>query len=170
MAAAQPDDPRTRIHGWGADLDLRNRPAVPKEAPSQVHTLRGDLPPRQIPTIKIHQSIEHDELPPVFGTSCPPKGLSGVLRDVAYRYSEGQLAHWMTLMLADRVDVYESLVTDLMHGKLPHPMKERGWKTRITHRTADRINRRRDRILAVGAVVVLAGAAAYAVSRLREDD
>jgi hypothetical protein len=168
--AAQPEDPRTRIHGWGADLDLRNRPAVPKEAPSDVHTLRGKLPPRQIPTVKIHQSIEHDELPPVFGTSCPPRGLSGVLRDVAYRYSEGRLAHWMTLMLADRVDVYESLLTDLTRGKVPHPMKERGWKTRVTHKTADRLNRQRNKIVAVGAVVALAGVAAYVISRMGDDD
>ncbi len=168
--AAQPDHPRTRIHGWGSDLDLRNRPAVPKQAPSEVHTLRGDLPPRQVPTVKIHQSIEHDELPPVFGTSCPPSGLSGRLRDFAYTFSEGRLAHWMTLLLADRINVYEGLISDLGRGKVPHPMKERGWKTRITHRTADRLNRRRDRVLAVGAAVALAGLAAYVVMQLREED
>lgn len=163
--AALPDDPRTSVYGWGADLDPANRPAVPKEAPSDVHTLRGKLPPQQIPTVKIHKSIEHVGMTPVFGTSCPPKGLSGVLRDVAYKYSEGRLAHWMTLMLADRVDVYESLFTDLAHAKVPHPMKERGWKTRMTHKTADRLNRRRDKIVAGAAVLALVGAAAYVMTR-----
>ena len=166
--AAQPDDPRTRIHGWGADLDLRNRPAVPKEAPSDVHTLRGKLPPQQVQTVKIHKSIEHVGMPPVFGTTCPPKGLSGVLRNAAYKYSEGRLAHWMTLMLADRVDVYENLVTDLFHAKVPHPMKERGWKTRMTHKTADRLNRQRNKIVAGVAVLAVVGVAAYVMTR--DDD
>jgi hypothetical protein len=142
---------------------------VPKEVPSDVHTARGVVPPRQIPTVKIHKSIEHPDLTPVFGTTCPPSGLSGRLRDVAYQYSEGRLAHWMTLMLADRVDVWEGLIDDLVHGKVPHPMHERGWKTRMTHKTADRLNQRRNKIVAVGAAVALAGVAAYVVTRMREE-
>ena len=104
----------------------------------------------------------------MFGTTCPPKGLSGVLRNAAYKYSEGRLAHWMTLMLADRVDVYENLVTDLFHAKVPHPMKERGWKTRMTHRTADRLNRQRNKIVAGVAVLAVVGVAAYVMTR--DDD
>ncbi|MET8352074.1 MULTISPECIES: BBE domain-containing protein [unclassified Micromonospora] len=41
-------------------------------------------------------------LTPVFGTSCPPKGLSGVIRRYSSRrYSEGRAAHWLLLLAAD---------------------------------------------------------------------
>jgi hypothetical protein len=56
------------------------------------------------PRSKIHKSTEHGRLTPIFSTSCPPAGPSGRLRDIGYRYSEGRLARWMTLMLADRVN------------------------------------------------------------------
>lgn len=40
---------------------------------------------------------------PVFGTSTPPKGISGAMRKYAYRkYSEGRAAHWLVLIAADR--------------------------------------------------------------------
>src|SRR5215210_1454020 len=66
-----PDDYR-KVNGWGADLDPANRPAIPRELPSDVTTPRGDVGERQVPTMKVHQSIEHPDLTPVFGTSCPP--------------------------------------------------------------------------------------------------
>ena len=47
-------------------------------------------------------------LPPVFGTACPPRGISGAIRKYAYTLSEGRTSHWMMLMAADRVDVLES--------------------------------------------------------------
>jgi len=48
-------------------------------------------------------------LPPVFGTAAPLKGVSGILRRVAYaRFSEGRAAHWIILLASDRVDVVES--------------------------------------------------------------
>ena len=43
----------------------------------------------------------------VFGTSCPPRLLSGTLRRLAYKIPEHRAEHWMTLLLADRVDVWE---------------------------------------------------------------
>jgi hypothetical protein len=47
------------------------------------------------------RSIEHAMLPPVFGTTCPPKGLSGVIRRHAYaKYSEARAAHWLLLLAA----------------------------------------------------------------------
>lgn len=118
--------PRTNIHGWGADLNPADRPAVPKEKPSDVQTPRGVVGVRQIPTVKIHKSPEQPDLTPVFGTSCPPKGLSGVIRDTAYKYSEGRMAHWLMLMAADRVDVIEGLLDDLTHLRGPRNFKERG--------------------------------------------
>lgn len=64
---------RSNVPGWGADLDPKNRPAVPKEKPSDVQTPYGTRPPQQqIADVKIHQSTEHAHITPVFGTTCPP--------------------------------------------------------------------------------------------------
>ncbi|MBV9891049.1 MAG: hypothetical protein JO090_09210 [Rhizobacter sp.] len=81
---------------------------------------------QQAPRIKIHKSTEHGRLTPVFGTSCPPSGLSGVIRDFAYRFSEGQLPHWQALMLADRVNVVEDVLGDLARLRVPNLVKELG--------------------------------------------
>ncbi|HYC37059.1 MAG TPA: hypothetical protein VEC19_11585 [Usitatibacter sp.] len=121
-------DLSTTIKGWGSDLDPARRPGVPRDKAPQLG--REDLYPAiepQVSRTKIHKSTEHGKLPPVFGTSCPPRGLSGVLRDVAYKFSEGRLARWLTLMFADRVDVVEGVVEDLAHGHVPNIPKEMGW-------------------------------------------
>ncbi len=34
----------------------------------------------------------------------------------------------MTLILADRVNVYEGIIEDLSHGHVPNIFAERGWK------------------------------------------
>lgn len=156
------------IPGWGADLDPANRPAVPKEKPSTVTRLRGDVPPvRQIPRVRIHQSIEHPDLTPVFGTACPPRGLSGKLRDVAYQFSEGRLARWMTLMLADRVDVYESLLTDLARGKVPNWPRERGWDVRVQETNPERAPKKPMLIGAAVATVAMVAVGVLLVRRAR---
>lgn len=131
---------RTRydVQGWGADLDPSLRPAVPKEKPSSVLTVRGVLPSRQFTGVKIHRSIEHPDLTPVFGTTCPPRWLSGKLRDIAYTLSEDRLSRWMTLLAADRVDVVENIFVDLFHGRIPNIFKERGWKSELTHADTQR--------------------------------
>ena len=65
----------------------------------------------------VFMSVEQPNLTPVFGTSCPPKGLSGLLREYAYQFGEGANRHWMTLVLADRVDMIESMVMDAFRGR-----------------------------------------------------
>lgn len=103
---------RARIPGWGADLDPADRPSVPRERfePTAAGT-RWELPERQPEERPRERSIEHAMLTPVFGTTCPTRGLSGAVRRLAYaRYSEGRAAHWLLLLAADRVDVVESAV------------------------------------------------------------
>ena len=102
------------VPGWGVDLDPKNRPSYPKELPSTVMTARGDVQDWQEPPHRIHLSNEHPNLTPVFGTSCPPQGLSGLLRDYAYQFGEASNRHWMTLMLADRVNMVESMFTEAL--------------------------------------------------------
>src|SRR4029450_9615665 len=72
------DDLRARIPGWGADLNPTDRPSVPKERfdPSTTGA-HWDFPERQPEKWPRERSIEHKFLTPVFGTSCPPQGLSG---------------------------------------------------------------------------------------------
>jgi hypothetical protein len=115
------------INGWGSDLDPATRPGVPRDKAPEigVESLYPPIEP-QVARIKIHKSNEHGQLTPVFGTSCPPHGMSGALRDFAYGFSEGQLPHWLTLLLADRVNVVEGLIGDLARLRVPNLPKELG--------------------------------------------
>lgn len=135
---------RARIPGWGADLDPAVRPAVPQEryAPEETGA-HWEFPERQPEHWPRERSIEHAFLTPVFGTSCPPKGLSGVVRRYAYaRFSEGRAAHWLLLVAADRIDVAESRVTALLDGRPDRLVAETGVRAeRTRHGLASRRGR-----------------------------
>lgn len=106
------DELRARIPGWGADLDPADRPSTPKLrfAPNETGA-HWELPPQQPEKHPRERSVEHARLTPVFGTVAPLHGLSGKIRRYAYRrFSEARAAHWLLLMLGDRVDVIESRV------------------------------------------------------------
>jgi hypothetical protein len=125
--ARQQHGDTSHIRGWGADLDRANRPAVPMErTPPRLENVHWDEPAQQHSYVKVYHSIERPGITPVFGTSTPPSGLSGKLRDVAYRYSENDIRHWLLLMLADRVNVGEGLVSDLAHAHVPNLFAEMG--------------------------------------------
>jgi hypothetical protein len=160
-----PADFRT-VNGWGADLDPKNRPAYPQELPSDVKTPRGAVGDRQVPTVKIHQSIEHPDLTPVFGTSCPPKGLSGLLKDYAYQFSENSNRHWMTLMLSNKVDVLESLLSSPFEGKPDRYIKEKGWSAKVKYADSEQ---RRKYLLVAGAALGAVGLAVWMNRTLVED-
>jgi hypothetical protein len=116
-----------QVNGWGADLDPANRPAYPKELPSTVMTARGEVKHWQEPHTRVHVSNEHPNLTPTFGASRPPHGLSGRLRDYAYEFGEASNRHWMTLVLADRVDMVETMIMDAFRGKGDNYVAEKGW-------------------------------------------
>src|SRR3954470_19394746 len=101
--AKSSEELRATIPGWGVDLDPKDRPSFPREQflATGAHWVFPERQPEKWPR---ERSIEHTILPPVFGTSSPPRGLSGSIRKYAYRkYSEGQAAHWLLLVLGDRV-------------------------------------------------------------------
>lgn len=129
---------RARIPGWGADLDPADRPSVPRErfdpSLSGAHWEYPDEQPEKWPR---ERSVEHTQLPPVFGTAQPPRGLSGAIRKVAYaKYSEGQAAHWLLLMAGDRVDTLESALRSLLTMRPDNPITETGVRAEITHHGA----------------------------------
>src|SRR3954469_13009745 len=127
-------DPSATIPGWGSDVDPQVRPGVPRDKAPDIgaETLYPEIEQQQ-PPHRIHKSTEHGQMTPVFGTSCPPRGLSGRLRDAAYKWSEGRLARWMTLMLADRVDMVEGLIEDLAHGHVPNIPREMGLASELKY-------------------------------------
>lgn len=126
------DELKARIPGWGADLDPADRPSVPQERFDPDATgAHWDFPDRQEEKWPRERSIEHQFLTPVFGTSTPPRGLSGMLRRFAYRYSEARAAHWLLLLAADRVNAVESHLASLITKRPDNPITETGISAEI---------------------------------------
>lgn len=124
---------RARIPGWGVDLDPKDRPSYPKEDVSRASGAHWDFPERQVQRWPREKSPEHKFVTPVFGTSCPPKGLSGVIRRYAYRFGEGRARHWLLLIAADRIDVIESRFEAIAAGRPDNPIAESGIAAEIHH-------------------------------------
>jgi hypothetical protein len=122
-------DSYKHIEGWGIDADPENDPTYPmKHYTGADHDrLNYDRAPQQLQKVEVLKSNERPAITRVFGTTAPPSGLSGVLRRFAFKFSEGSAAHWMTLILADRINVVEGIVDDLAHGHVPNVFAERGW-------------------------------------------
>jgi hypothetical protein len=154
------DELRARIPGWGADLDPRDRPAVPRErfdpGASGAH---WDFPERQEEKQPRERSIEHAFLTPVFGTSAPLRGVSGAIRRVAYaRYSEARAAHWLLLIGADRVDAWESHLRSFATLRPDNPITQTGIVAELRHHgLASRRGDRTDRVHQAIDPVVVAG-------------
>jgi hypothetical protein len=99
------------------DRDVHRRPGVPM-IPDRV----AEWPPvagRPIVPQETHQRILtgvearlnfKGERTPVFGTSVPPRGLSGLIRETAYTLPEHKASRWLLLMVGDRVDVWEGRI------------------------------------------------------------
>jgi hypothetical protein len=117
------------IPGWGMDADPDNNPTYPmKHYTGADHDrLNYDRAPQQPSKVEVLHSNERPGITRVFGTSTPPSGLSGILRRYAFKFSEGSSGHWMTLILADRVNMVEGIIDDLAHGHVPNFFAERGW-------------------------------------------
>jgi hypothetical protein len=166
---------RARIPGWGADLDPKDRPSVPKERydPS-VTGAHWDFPERQRETRPRERSIEHKFLTPVFGTSTPPRLLSGAMRKYAYKeFSEARAAHWLILLGADRVDAIEHHLQSLFTGSPDNPVTEtgvlseysrHGLSSRLGQKRADLKHQPLDPVVVAGPWVV-AGAATFLTAR-----
>jgi hypothetical protein len=164
------DQLRARVPGWGADLDPKDRPAVPKlQYQDDLSGAHWEFPERQPEKWPRERSIEHKFLTPVFGTAQPPKGLSGVIRKFSYaRYSEGRAAHWLLLILADRVDAWESHLRSFATLRPDNPITQTGVRSELTHHglssrlghnRADLVHQPLDPVIVLGPWIAAAGVA-----------
>ena len=117
------------IPGWGMDADPKNEPTYPMknytgDDHNRIHYERSDQQPE---TVEILMSNERPTITRVFGTSVPPSGLSGIIRRYSFQHSEDRYRHWIPLILADRINMFEGLIEDIRDGHVPNIIKERGW-------------------------------------------
>jgi len=149
-----PKDP-SQVEGWGVDVNPKNDPTYPmKHRTDGEHAgYSWERPPQQPVNTEILRSIERPNVTSVFGTSTPPSGLSGVIRRIAFRYSESSYGHWLPLMLADRVGIVEGILDDLKHGHLPNVFAERGWKAEWRYNRTSLVWKVLIRVLLITAVI-----------------
>ena len=127
------DELRARIPGWGVDRDPADRPSVPRLQLDPNRTgAHWEMPERQPNSEGRERSIEHGMLPPGFGTVAPLHGVSGIIRRAAYaKYSEARLAHWLLLVLGDRVDAFGAHVKSFASLRPDDLVTETGLATEI---------------------------------------
>jgi hypothetical protein len=106
---------------WGVDRDYARRPGVPSHREPQL------WPNSRVDIVKMDPAssapFKHGrtnrEWPPVFGTVCQPKGLSGLVRKWASSFPDHKPQHWLLKMLGDRVDSFEHRLGKLAPVVLP---------------------------------------------------
>ena len=152
------------IVGWGADVDRKDRPAVPMErTPARFINPQPGQPEQQEETVEVLVSNERPGITPVFSSKLPPSGLSGMIRRLAFKLTENDVRHWLLLLAADRVNMVEGIGEDLMRGKVPNVLAEMGIKAEFQHNKAGLAKK-----VAIGAV--LAGGAWYLLKQRRNRD
>jgi len=138
-----------QIVGWGADADKKLRPAhIMWKKPENGTGAHWESPEQQ-PGFNDFVSIERPRVTKVFGNTVQPKGLSGFIRKKAFKFSEGTFEHWIMLLLADRINVYEGILDDLTHGIRPRLLEERGWRMDKKFKT-----KRYYKVLGLAAIVI----------------
>lgn len=110
-----------QLRGWGVDGPRGERPGVPREMlpPQRIGNAHWTTPDQQ--STGTPTAIERRRrLTPVYGTAIPPRGVSGLVRRAAYRVPEYRPRRWLMLMVADRIDVFEStlLPSALKYGAI----------------------------------------------------
>jgi hypothetical protein len=133
----------SHINGWGVDADPENEPTYPlKRYTGDDHDRLGwERPELQKSDAEILKSNERPYLTAAYGTPNPPVALSGVIRRRAFKYSESSYAHWLPLILADRVNVVEGIIDDIRKGHFPNIFKEKGWAAEWKHRPRKLVGR-----------------------------
>jgi len=153
-------DPQS-VPGWGVDKDPENDPTFPMKhhAEGEHDGYTWDRPDQQPVDVEVLHSNERPNMPAVFGTPLPPKGLSGAIRRAAFTYSEDSYGHWLPLMLADRVNMVEGLIEDVSRGYIPNIFSELGWKADWKHNRKGLITKIAIGTGAIVGIAMLMGAA-----------
>jgi hypothetical protein len=149
-------DPTT-VPGWGIDADPQDKPNYPiKHYTGDDHQRKNwQRPTLQPAKVEILKSTERPYLSAVFGTANPPKGLSGALRRFAFKYSENMNRHWLMLIMADRVDSFESILGDIFRFRFPNFIKEHGGRALWKYKPMALIGKLLIRFIVVAAIVTL---------------
>lgn len=101
--------PHPRPPVEAADLDRSRRPGVPKERPPEPWPNARAVPARMTaPPSAPKHGRPGKPMPPVYGTAVPLRGLSGVVRRMAYRLPDHAVNHWTLLLLGDRIQSWEA--------------------------------------------------------------
>lgn len=145
------------IKGWGVDINTENDPTYPikKRNDDEHKGYAWERPELQEETVEILQSVERPNLTAVYGTSKPPSGLSGMIRRIAYMYSESSYGRWLPLMLADRIDMMEGILEDFSKGHVPNIPKEIGLKSEWKYNREKFLIKTAVKVLIVGAALAV---------------
>lgn len=160
-------DPST-VPGWGIDANPSDTPNYPiKHYTGDDHNRKNwNRPTLQPVNTELLMSTERPFESAVFGTGNPPKGLSGIIRRMAFKYSENMNRRWVPLILADRVDGIESIFGDIfLRGHVPNVIAERGWGAIAKHKPALLAGKIALRLIILGA---MAGLVVYIVHEARD--
>lgn len=152
----------SHIKGWGIDADPKNDPTYPMRHRTDDGNKGYDWerPILQPRNMEVLHSIERPNVSAVFGTSMPPKGLSGIIRRFAFKFSESSYAHWLPLIVADRVNVVEGVFEDLIQGHIPNIWAEKGMRAEWRYN-------RKALMLKIGAGMAFTAAVALACNNKR---
>jgi hypothetical protein len=147
----------SHIKGWGIDANIKNDPTYPmkKRNNAEHDGYSWERPAQQDETVEILKSVERPNLSAVYGTSKPPSGLSGIIRRIAYKFSESSYGRWVPLILADRIDMMEGVVDDFSKGHVPNIPKEIGLKSEWKYNREEFLVKTAAGILITGAILML---------------
>lgn len=153
------------IKDWGIDIDPKNDPTYPikHRTDEEQEGYNWERPSQQPIDIEVLHSIERPNVTAVFGTSTPPRGLSGMIRRYAFTKSESSYGHWLPLIMADRVNVVEGVIDDLLHGHVPNVFAEKGWNADWKYNRTALIRK-----MVIGGVIA-AGVIAFAASKSKRE-
>lgn len=145
----------SQVKGWGIDANPKNDPTYPMKARNngEHKGYSWVRPTQQRSDVEVLHSNERPHVTAVYGTSTPPRGLSGMLRRFAFRYSESSYGHWLPLMAADRIGIVEGVLEDLSRARIPNVFVERGYRAEWKHNRTSLVLRMAVRVVIIGAAV-----------------
>jgi len=150
-------DKYKHINGWGIDADPENDPTYPmkKYNGADHQRLNYQRPPQQPEEVEVLLSNERPNLSATFGTSSPPAGLSGAIRRYAFKYDENSFGHWLPLMLADRVNILECFIDEIIHGHFPNFFAENGFKAEWKYNRPKVVKKIAKMVIVTSAIIAL---------------